>query len=55
MKYVQWILNDLGLGDANITMGSLRTGGTTYYFIHGVGIARLKYLGRWVSESSLSV
>ena len=37
----------------NITIGSLRPGGTTYYFVEGWEVSRIKFLGRWANEASL--
>ena len=35
------------------TPGCLRPGGATFFFINGIELASLKFLGRWRSESSL--
>ena len=37
----------------NITIGSLRPGGTTHYFVEGLEVSRIKFLGRWANEASL--
>jgi hypothetical protein len=44
----------LGCGDVGFTLGSLRPGGTTQYYIMGKEIAYIKHLGRWASETSMT-
>ena len=44
----------LGLSELNFVPASLRAGGATYLFMHGVDPPRLKFYGRWVSERALS-
>ena len=46
-------LECLGLSGLGYTPGSLRSGGTTHLFATGVEIARIKFLGRWMSERSV--
>ena len=47
-------LDVLGLTNLNFTPGSLRPGGATTLFLEGMEVARLKFRGRWKSESALS-
>ena len=47
-------LDDLGLGSIGFTLGSLRPGGSTWYYILGREIAYIKLLGRWASETSMT-
>jgi len=44
----------LGLTSVRFTLGSLRPGGSTWYYIHGKEIAYIKHLGRWASETSMA-
>ena len=48
------VLDALSLGSIGFTLGSLRPGGSTWYYIHGREIAYIKFLGRWASESSMT-
>lgn len=47
------LLSLMGLSGLGLSLGSLRSGGTTYLYLSGSEIARLKYTGRWKSEASL--
>lgn len=49
----QGALERLGLGRIGFTLGSFRPGGTTCMFLLGQDVPRIKYAGRWSSESSL--
>lgn len=42
------------LESLRLTPASLRPGGTTEYFIGGTDIQRLKFMGRWASDQTLS-
>ena len=48
------LLRRVGLSRVKLGLGSLRPGGTTFYFLNGVDVPKIKFMGRWVSESSLS-
>ena len=37
-----------------LTLGSLRPGGTTHYYLHGLEVSRIKLAGRWANEQSLT-
>ena len=49
------ILAHMGLTGLGLTAGSLRPGGTTYLYINGKPVGEIKYMGRWRSETSLSI
>ena len=38
----------------NLTLGSLRPGGTTHLYINGTEVHRIKLAGRWANEQSLT-
>ena len=42
-----------GVPPGAFTPGCLRPGGATFFFVNGIEMASLKFLGRWQSESSL--
>ena len=46
-------LNLLNIKLCRFTLGCLRPGGATQFFREGMEIARLKFKGRWASESSM--
>lgn len=48
------IMKLTGRDALGLTPASLRPGGTTFYFLLGIPIANIRYLGRWRSETSLS-
>ena len=50
----RWVLGVAGLSHLPVTPGCLRPGGTTFYYLEGRDIARLQFMGRWASASSLS-
>ena len=43
-----------GACSLNLTLGSLRPGGTTHSFINGTEVHRIKLAGRWANEQSLT-
>ena len=53
-KRFKTLLWYLGLDTQNFVPASLRAGGATYLFMHGVDPPRLKFYGRWASERSLA-
>jgi hypothetical protein len=53
-KRFKLLLKYLGLEDLNFSPASLRAGGATYLFMHGVDPSRLKFYGRWASERTLA-
>ena len=46
-RYMNMALEALDLSSAGFTPGGLRAGGTTFLFISGVEVARIRILGRW--------
>ena len=46
-KFMGFALEALGLASSGFTPGGLRAGGTTYLFISGVEVARIRIMGRW--------
>ena len=50
-----YMMKTMELSHLKLGPGSLRPGGTTHQFRAGISVARLKFWGRWASESSLNV
>jgi hypothetical protein len=48
------IMELLGLENLRLKPSSLRPGGATWFYSHGVDPPRLKFWGRWASERSLN-
>lgn len=53
VKMFKQLVQDLGVTSCQFTPASLRPGGATHYFNQGIGIASLRFLGRWTAERSL--
>ena len=43
----------LHLESLKLTLGSLRPGGATHFFMSGTPVSTLQYMGRWSNEKSL--
>ena len=48
-------LSALSLPSHTWTLAGFRAGGTTHLILQGIEVARVKFLGRWRSESSMAV
>jgi hypothetical protein len=48
------LLSVLGIDKSGYTVGSLRPGGATHLILEGCEMSRVKFLGRWRSEASMS-
>ena len=46
-KYMSACTEALGLASSGFTPGGLRAGGTTFLFVSGVEVARIRIMGRW--------
>ena len=53
-KFFKLLLEKLGASGLGISPAGLRPGGCTHYFLDGVAVATLRFLGRWASDSSLN-
>ena len=53
-KMFRILIDYLGLTELGFSPASLRAGGATYLFMHGVDPPRLKFYGRWSSERTLA-
>ena len=47
-------LKQCGAASMQLTLGSLRPGGTTHMYLHGTEVPRIKLAGRWANENSLT-
>lgn len=52
-KHFGIVLQNLGLGHCNYTLGSLRVGGATHLFRKNSNLGELQFLGRWASSNTL--
>ena len=53
VKMFKQLVQDLGVSSCHFTPASLRPGGATMYYNQGIGIANLRFMGRWTAEKSL--
>ena len=53
ISYFRAALDALNIPSSIFSLGGLRAGGATFLVMSDVEIAKVKYLGRWTSESSM--